>query len=393
MNKGTVTREFVWSVPFLCVGLIALGLMRPKPTALPSVNGRTVVDAGGTEIQIEEPFRGIALTWGAWSVGWYLQSTHAPETVMNAGGPLARQAFAKRELLSKVFPAVLLEARYWDARSGDKIQRAKWDIEAAFNINPGVFLGNSGNFGMVPVLRHVGLPAMYLSSHPQPSNWDGVCYQVARVESALVGHPERGEAQIARYKQAFADIERELQPQTLAHRPRVLMMGSSLRDRGYFYLKSVKNDYQIYFPPAGIINASMNLTGDRQDAERILSMDPDIIFLLGSEVPREFLRDPRWRGLKAVQERRIYYMPGGGGLGGLIYQPIYDRWMAEIAHPDRLQPRVRQLLRDRFITEFNYRLSDDQIDIVLNVEENRGLPLAERFERNYRAANGLGEHK
>jgi hypothetical protein len=97
------------------------------------------------------------------------------------------------------------------------------------------------------------------------------------------------------------------------------------------------------------------------------------------------MNDPRWRDLQSVKERRVYRMYGGGGLGGLIYQPLYDRFMAEIAHPDRLQPKLRQLIRDRIWTEFNYRLSDDEIDKMLNVGENKGSLGAERFTRDYGA--------
>ena len=313
---------------------------------------------------------------------------------MSAGGPRARMYFGESSLMSKVFPEVFQQDHYWNTPYGDELQRAKWDIEKAYTVNAGVFLGNSAYFGMVPELRRVGLPAMYLNSHPQPGNWDGVIFEVARVESALVGQPGLGEAEISRYKQAFANLKQELDPDALPRQPRALMMGSSAKNFGYFYIKSFGNDYQIYFPPAGVINASIGFAGERQDAERILSMDPDIIFLLGgrndrvpTESPQEFLRDPRWQGLKAVSQKRVYRMPGGGGLGGLIYQPIYDRWMAEIAHPDRMKPRARQIMRDYFFTEFNYHLSDDQIDEILNVDENRGLPGTERFERNYQASN------
>jgi iron complex transport system substrate-binding protein len=316
---------------------------------------------------------------------------------MNAGGPLTRKRFGEFDIMSKVYPQVLSDDKYWDPDNGDWAQRAKSEVEGLMRYNAGAYLGNGGELGMVPVLRRIGLPAIYLvwNNKDLTKNWDDVCYSAARVETSLIGHPELGEALIARYKQAFAEIRSELQPETLQHKPRVLMMGASLRDRGYFYMKSVKNSYQIYFPSAGILNASQGLTGERQDAERILAMDPDMIFLTGSrhswwptENPQEFLQDPRWRGLKAVQARRVYRMPGGGGLGGMIFQPIYDRWMAEMAHPDRMKPRVRQLLRDRFITEFEYHLSDDQIDDILNVEENRGLPGTERFERNYQAYQG-----
>jgi len=72
---------------------------------------------------------------------------------------------------------------------------------------------------------------------------------------------------------------------------------------------------------------------------------------------------------------------------GPIFQPIWTRWMAEIAHPDREQIGTRQALRGRLITEFGYRLTDDQIDMLLLIDENKGQPGYERFTRNYRSSN------
>ena len=389
--KAGLSRELTWVAPFLCIGLIVSSMLRPPQQFAAPEHSRTVVSADGVRVQIGEPFRGIVLTWGAWGVGGYLQNTRAPETVLVAGGPLARKWFDERDLMSKVYPQVLQEDRFWDLQHGDWSQKAKAEIERLLTYDAGVYLGNGGEFGMVTNLRRVGLPALSLIWHDK--NWDEACYSTARVETSLIGHPELGEARIARYKQEFADIKQELQPESLPHHPRALMMGSSLQNWRYFYFKSVKNDYQIYFPPAGVINASEGYPAERLDAERILAMDPDMIFLTGmrgtpwpTENPQEFLHDPRWRGLKAVRERRVYRMPGGGGLGGLLYQPTYDRWMAEVAHRGRMKPRARQLLRDRFMTEFNYRLSENQIDNVLNVEENRGLPGMDRFERDYQAS-------
>ena len=275
-------RELVWLAPFLCMGLMVLSLLRPLPHfPLPS-HGRTVVDAEGTPIQIERPFRGTVLTWGAWGVGGYLESTHAPETVSMAGGPWARWAFA-RDVLSWIYPDVLKEDRVWDTAKGDQSRRAKAEIETLFAYNPGAYLGNGGNFGMVPVLRRVGLPALYLSD-PDPNkkrNWDDVMFATARVETALTEHPERGEALIARYRQAYVDLDQELHTSTLTSRPRVLIMGSSTRDKRWMYIKSIKNSYQMYLPPAGVLNASKGYTGEQQDGERILAMDPDMVFLVG----------------------------------------------------------------------------------------------------------------
>jgi hypothetical protein len=96
--------------------------------------------------------------------------------------------------------------------------------------------------------------------------------------------------------------------------------------------------------------------------------------------------------LKAVRERRVYWRPSipEWWAGGLTFKPILMRWMAELAHPDRLQPRVRQILRDRMVSEFGYRFSDDQIDQQLHVAENADSVGTERFTRDAQIDRKLG---
>lgn len=369
--------------------MILLSMLRPPPTVPLSTNGRMVISADGVQVPIEEPFRGVAFTWGAWGVSGYLENTREPDTVLVAGGHRQRENFGRYGLMHKVYPQIFRENHFWDLKYGELSLMAKTGIEPLLAYNAGVYLANGGNYGMGPTLRQAGLPAIYLSWRSK--NWDEVGYQAARVENALIGHPELGEALIKRFQEANKELAQELHPEALLHRPLMLMMGCSAKNWSYFYVKSYRNDYRIYYPLAGVENASSpEYTGESPDAERILEMDPDIIFLTGSrdfpntgESPQEFMHDPRWRDLKAVKERRVYRMFGGGGLGGLIFQPLYNRFMAEIAHPDILQPKLRQLLRDRILTEFNYRLSDDEIDEMLNVDENAGSAGAERFTRSY----------
>lgn len=92
-----------------------------------------------------------------------------------------------------------------------------------------------------------------------------------------------------------------------------------------------------------------------------------------------------------MRDRRVYRLPGGDSPGNLLCGPILARWMAEIAHPDRLQPGTRAALRKRIAQEFGYRLSDDQIDTALHVDENRAQPGSGRFTRSYNA-NQEEEH-
>jgi iron complex transport system substrate-binding protein len=292
-------------------------------------------------------------------------------------------------VISWVYPKVLDNSSVWDPKPNAYAHGPYAEVEKLLAFDPGAYLGIGG--GPAPILKRAGLPALYVRCG-RGKNWDDEIFATARVMTALVGEPERGGQLIAGYLGAFKDLEEELRPSTIPDWPRVLIMGSMTRNRNHLYVKSMSNSYQIYFPPAAVRNASKGWTGERPDAERILAMDPDYIFLVGvkeppfaTQGPKEFMKDPRWRGLKAVREKRVYRMPGSGpgGLAGLIFQPVWVRWMAEIVHPDRLAPKVRQELRARLLSQFGFTITDDRIDAQLHLDENANSAGYKRFTRNY----------
>jgi hypothetical protein len=389
--------EFFWFAPFLCIGLMAFSLLRPLPGFPAPAPSRIVVDAQGVKVPIAEPFLGIMPIAQGARVGDYLSNTRAPDTVYHAGGPGDRGWF-EHDLVSKVYPDVLREDHYWDLIKGRWADRQRSEIEYLMTYHAGAYLSGGRNCcGTASLLRRIGFPVLY-ESHT--NDWYEIDSSRAIVENALLGNPDRANTLIARYKQGFAEIESELQPGTLKYYPRVAEIGTSLTNLRYINEMSVTSGGQIYFAPAGMVNVSTRRVGG-EDAERVLTSDPDIILLMAwrlfwpshYESPQEFMHDPRWQGLKAVRERRVYHVPGYGGPGGMILRPIYERWLAELAHPERMKPLVRHLLRERFLSEFNYRLTDDQIDDVLNIEENRGSAGDERFEKNYQANNEHGSTK
>ncbi len=76
---------------------------------------------------------------------------------------------------------------------------------------------------------------------------------------------------------------------------------------------------------------------------------------------------------------RVYRAPPG--LDCFIAAPFYERWLAEIAHPDRLQPKARELYRRYIKWLLNYDLTEDDLDIAFAVKDNRAMTGAARFER------------
>jgi iron complex transport system substrate-binding protein len=97
--------------------------------------------------------------------------------------------------------------------------------------------------------------------------------------------------------------------------------------------------------------------------------------------------------MRAVRERRVYRYPHGFTVNmfGIIQTPLATRWLAEIAHPDRLTSRTRELIRERMQQDLNVTFTDHQLDEMLSVDENRSMLHAERFEAPASTAAGSSE--
>jgi len=392
--KPVYLRELIWIGPFLCVALIAFGLLRPLPHFPLPAHYRTAMDAGGTPVRIALPFRGIALTPNSFANS-YLEDTRSPELLVYADKPSGA--------MSWVYPEVLKNDGLWKTKLFAKTDSPYTEVERLLAYDPSVYVGCGGPRELV--LR-IGLPVYNCGGSDELRRRRGLADLAANVGcgippdpmrirygkrrgyysesylfpgvrsySALIGQPEVAETRIDAYCRAVVDLQEELRPSTLAHRPHVLAEGESAGN----------------LPRAGIIDAAMerDIAGD--DAEHLLILNPDMIFL-PQGTPREFMHDSRWQGLKAVLDRRVYRRPGlmEWWATGLTFKPIETRWMAEVAHPDRLQPKVRQILRDRMMSEFGYRFSEAQIDQQLHVAENADSVGTERFTRDAETDRTLG---
>jgi hypothetical protein len=355
-----------------------------------------VVDEGGTPVPIALPFRGIALAPNSFP-NTYLEDTKSPELLVYVGNVSLKKYYAQG-VMNWVYPEVLKNGDLWNDKLFRDVTSPYTEIESLVAFDPSIYVGCGGPADLV---RRVGLPVFNCGTSPIPKERAGVLafskgvgcgdppkarrsyysegymFPTLRVYSALIGHPELAEPRIAAYCQAIVGLREELRPSTLINRPRVLAEGE---DKGNLVR-------------AGMADA-MPRTYNPHDPEHLLAMNPDMIFL-PIQRPREFMRDPRWQGLKAVRDRRVYRRPLllEWWTAGVTFRPVEIRWMAEIAHPDLLQPKVRQLLRDRMFAEFGYRFSDDQIDRQLHVEENSDSAGAERFTRGYQEVQQEGASK
>jgi iron complex transport system substrate-binding protein len=162
--------------------------------------------------------------------------------------------------------------------------------------------------------------------------------------------------------------------QFLALRPRQPrhgeLCGSDVRESRYFR------------PVLGIWCSAYSHEGSL-DAEVLITLDPDMVFLYGvnNPSPSAWYAEPAFRSLRVVRNRRVYAEPiGGSRLSGLVELPLKLRWMAELLYPSGM-PRLREDFRKTYCDVYGFRLDDSALDKALRVTENSVSAGYERFSK------------
>ena len=365
--------ELKWLVPFVCLGAIALVSMRSQPLTPPPQGDRIVLDAHDKPVHIALPFRGSVLTRGT-EIPQYLEATRDPDSIL-AVTSYHMGDRVRDHIIGRIFPEVVASPRIWASRGISDTAGPKAEIERLLQFSPGVFMGW---YTLAEPIERVGLP--FIGFKTFPSTHKELEFEI-RAYAGVIGKPERGKAIIAREKQLYEDLRKELHATSDMFKPRYLYLITHPNLGSVSVLGALNHYTRFFAPPAGVVNGcDCHGTGANVDAEHIIAYDPDIIVLapINLQSPDEFLKDPRWRGLAAVARHRVYRAPPG--IDYFIAAPFFSRWLAELAHPDRLQPRMRELYRNYIEWLLDYRLSDEELDIAFSVKDNHAMANAERFK-------------
>jgi iron complex transport system substrate-binding protein len=107
--------------------------------------------------------------------------------------------------------------------------------------------------------------------------------------------------------------------------------------------------------------------------EQVLEWNPDIL-VINYGRPEEFVTDPQWRHIKAVQNHQIYAQPAGVFIFNrptMESAVIFPLWLASIAYPERFKAvSIPALIKEFYTDVFQFNLSDQQAqDILTGVYE------------------------
>lgn len=291
-------------------------------------------------------------------------------------GMNAASAAAMRDgILSRIFPGARSIAT--DITRGAGFTP---NVESILALRPdAVFQWASQGPELLEVLDRVGLRTIGVRccSQEDLETYSGLM-------GRLAGQEERAAEMMRRQAARRAGIARAMEGLAEGERPRLAYFGrytDALRVSG----AGSYNDG--YLRLAGGRNAA---TGPGSGAgavtlEQVLTWNPEVILLgnFDTAMPADVYGDPRWASLDAVRNRRVYRMP----LGGYRWDPPSQEsalawtWIAQLLHPGRGGFDLRADMRDWYRFLYRHELTDEEIDGILFVAQNRGSAGYDRMLR------------
>ena len=189
---------------------------------------------------------------------------------------------------------------------------------------------------MLQSARELGLK-VYI--YKTPSDIKGVKRSIRQI-AALTGEKDKGEAVIAKMEARIKKVQQRLAGIPVARRKRVIQ----LRSEGAFYAPD--NSFGDVCRHAGVSDATLELkypSAMEITQEKVVELNPDIIFVPdwdydGKHNPdgekRKILNNPSYRGMKAVQQGKVYTI--SGALVLTVSQYIADavEEVAKMSYPE-----------------------------------------------------------
>jgi iron complex transport system substrate-binding protein len=222
----------------------------------------------------------------------------------------------------------------------------------------------------VASIERVHVPAVALTNNP--ANQD-LHEQNLRIVGALLGKAKRAEEVIARHRRTLQNVKATLASVAKSPRPKVLYLRlaeSSLAPSG-------APSYQdFWINLAGGDNVARTIRGNSStvSAEQIVAWNPDVIFVgsFDAATPATIMNNPRFAGLRAVRTKRVYKLPHGGYRWdpGSLESHLTWQWAAKLLYPGKFDFDVRSATREYYAFLYNYKVSDVELDQILQLRLN-----------------------
>lgn len=102
--------------------------------------------------------------------------------------------------------------------------------------------------------------------------------------------------------------------------------------------------------------------------EQIIAWDPDVIVVGALVPPKQIADDPRWQGISAVREKKVYNAPEGVFVWshGSSEAFLLVMWLAKTLHPDKFRDLdMAKEVRDYYRQFYHYPLTAEEAKLIL----------------------------
>jgi len=244
------------------------------------------------------------------------------------------------------------------------------NVESILALRPDAVFqwANSAGGDSIAVLDRTGLPVLGMRVGSQEENAGFIT-----LTGQVAGNEARAADLIRRQDEVRRRIEGVMSNARDLQRPRVIYFNRAAQT---LRVSGSKSHNDFYIRLAGGQNAAAEIqTISTVTIEQVLTWNPQVILLgnFDTAVPSDIYGDPRWQGVDAVKNRRVYKMP----LGGYRWDPPSQEsaltwiWLTGLLHPELEHENLRSAMRDWFGFLYKHELTDDEIDAILMAALNR----------------------
>lgn len=214
------------------------------------------------------------------------------------------------------------------------------NAEVLLKLKPDVVLTWTVNPQTVRFLEQKGLPV--ITVYPESI---AELYGVMRMQGTLFGREKQVESAISRMEELFSLIRKRVATIPPSQRKKALYLtGKQTRANGRI---GVTNDL---FKVMGLENVGSEINERSREVplERIISWNPDLIFIWGSAryTAVDLKNNPQWRHIRAIRNSAVFKEPKWGTWSPRL-API-ALWMASCAYPERFRDLNIDKTIDRF---------------------------------------------
>ena len=190
-----------------------------------------------------------------------------------------------------------------------------------------------------------------------------------RLLAKVTGREERSRLLLASYKRKLDALAQRRA--TAPEKPvRVMMLVANASNQWIGGTKYILNER---LAAAGAENVIHGPIAAKLSMEDVAALDPDAIIIHSiapEPTPAALMAEPVWRMIRAVREGRVYREPDWPIFLVPVFDPLVVEWLLELLHP-RLAVNLRDSLKAAYADAYGYALSEDEIDELLAIVDNR----------------------